>query len=324
MKFKFNDKSVRAIGRWGVDSDSYVTTATGSKLEIAFKGKLITLHFDMCDNQSPYPHLWISVDNKNRFEATLDHYIRVWCEDDGEHLLTVVYKGGQEITPRWYKPLVGKVQFCGYEAKDCACLPETKSKTIEFVGDSITEGVLIDAQYMPFSENGPLNRPFQDDVLATYAAITAENLKMEAYFAGYGAVGVTKSGCGEVPAAAQMYPFCFDGCRVSYPPCDYIVINHGTNDRRNPDEFEQKYYELLSVIYNRNPESKIIAMVPFIGAFRNEIHETVKKFNKQNNTDIFVVDTDGWVPSEPLHPLRESHFKAAQKLTAVLKEKYFL
>lgn len=46
---------------------------------------------------------------------------------------------------------------------------------IEFVGDSITEGVLIDAECTIFT-NDQLNRPFEDDVTATYAWLTAEAL----------------------------------------------------------------------------------------------------------------------------------------------------
>lgn len=324
MFFPFSDPSVRATGRWSHLDMCYITTAAGSKLEIAFRGKLITLHFSMRNNEEPYPHLWLSLDGGPRFEATLDHFVRVCSDDSGEHILTVVYKGGQETTPRWFEPLVGKVQFLGYDADDSAVLPENTKKTIEFVGDSITEGVLIDEHYAPIVPNGQKNRPFQDDVLATYAATAARILNLEPIFAGYGAVGATKSGCGEVPLAAEMYPYCYDGQPITHKSCDFVVINHGTNDRKNPEAFPQKYRELLEVIVKHNPDSKIVAMVPFIGAFREQIKSIVNDVNTDFGTDIFVVDASGWVPAEPVHPNREKHKIAGEKLAEILKQRYNL
>ena len=323
MFFPYNHSSVRTIGRWAKLDMSCITTAAGSKLEIAFKGNLITLHFMMRDNEQPYPHLWLSLDGGPLFESTLDHFIRVSC-DEGEHILSVVYKGGRETFARWNTPLVGKVQFLGYDAEDCAILPENNKKTIEFIGDSITEGVLIDEFYRPNSGDDQNNRPYQDDSLATYAAVAAKILDLEPYICGYGAVGTTRIGCGAVPPAPQMYPFYFEGEPISHKPCDFVVINHGTNDRGNPDKFNGCYRELLEVVYKHNPNSKIISMVPFIGAYQSEIKQIVEEFNREYDTDVFVVDASGWVPREPLHPNRESHKEAGKKLAAVLKEKYNL
>ena len=94
--------------------------------------------------------------------------------------------------------------------------------------------------------------------------------------------------------------------------------------RKNPDKFDDCYRELLEVVYKHNPNSKIISMVPFIGAFRDRIPQIVADFNLEHNTDVFVIDATGWVPREPLHPNRESHKVAGEKLAAILKEKYNL
>lgn len=117
----------------------------------------------------------------------------------------------------------------GIEADDLSELAEDTRKTIEFVGDSITEGVMIDESCRVYQEEY-WNRPFQDDVCATYAWLTAERLNLRPYMMGYGAVGTTKSGCGAVPRAGEAYPFNFDRSPVSFPEPDYIVISHGTND----------------------------------------------------------------------------------------------
>ncbi|MBO7519715.1 MAG: hypothetical protein J6T73_02955, partial [Clostridia bacterium] len=61
---------------------------------------------------------------------------------------------------------------------------------------------------------------------------------------------------------------------------------------------------------------------PFIGAFRQQIFDVVSQYNSENGTDIFVVDTEGWIPPEPLHPNREGHLTAGRKLAEILKRRY--
>ena len=70
-------------------------------------------------------------------------------------------------------------------------LPADERKTIEFVGDSITEGVLIDVDFYDkdsdfISSQDQNNRCYQDDVCATYAWQTAEALNLRPIFMGYG------------------------------------------------------------------------------------------------------------------------------------------
>lgn len=100
---------------------------------------------------------------------------------------------------------------------------------IAALGDSITEGVMID------DETGKgiewLRRPYQDNSTATYAWLTAEYLGLKPIIMGYGGVGVTKEGCSCVPRAQDAYPFCYHNAPISYANPNYIVINHGTNDR---------------------------------------------------------------------------------------------
>jgi len=84
------------------------------------------------------------VDDMVKVESAVDHVLRVETMTDEEHLVKVIFKGAVEIHHRWYAPLIGKVTFTGYDTEKSAQLPEDKRKIIEFVSDSITEGVLID------------------------------------------------------------------------------------------------------------------------------------------------------------------------------------
>ncbi len=322
--YKSDDKSVRLTGRWGAYRGNVAATANGAKIEIAFRGTMAILHFNMAENVGFVPHLWISVDGGAKVEASVQRFMRVECEEDAEHIVTVIMKSSVEPQHRWYEPLVAKIEFMGYEAQMSGTLPENNKKIIEFVGDSITEGVLVDASYMPDSNLGGENRPFQDDSTATYAYITAKNLGLEPIIMGYGAVGLARSGQGSVPETNVSYPYCFDGVPISHTP-DYIVINLGTNDRWTEEtraKVPAKYKEFLGLLTKMHPQAKIAAMIPFVNCFADEIKGVVKEFNAENGTDIKVVDTKGWLQPEPLHPLREGHKIAAEKLTPILKE-YF-
>ena len=194
MRIYPNDASVRLTGRWDTSrADAAVTVNTGSYIEIAFEGRSALVLFDTYENASPALHLWISVDGGAMIETPIDAYLRINAADDGAHVAKIIYKGGLEASSRWYAPLRGKVTFLGVVADAPAILPDDKRPIIEFVGDSITEGVLVDEDFRKLRlfthDVEHLNRPYQDDVCGTYAWLTAEALDMRPVIMGFGAVG---------------------------------------------------------------------------------------------------------------------------------------
>lgn len=334
--FRFDDEAYLYIGRWGrqfqgagCGETGMTATAPGSRFTFGFSGAQALLHFETDHNQTPYPHLFVSVDGGARVEVPLDRYIRVDGRTAGEHTVEVILKGMVESSPRWCWPLANKVSFLGAEAEAVhpVKLPRRRKKTLEVVGDSITEGVLVDAQYQTnyFEVN---NRVYQDDVTATYGWLLAEKLGMEPLIMGYGAVGVTKGGCGGVPAAAQAYPYCFAGTPVEYDRRivagghpDMVLINHGTNDGRADEvTFTAGYVALLDAILMAHPKTQVVAMSPFAGAWEKEIERIVAAYNERHGQHILFINGSHWLPKEPLHPGRDGHALAAEKLAGVLKE----
>lgn len=311
------DPSVRFTGRWAQYRGAMTTTAPGAYFEIAFRGDSIRLHFDIGGNEHPRPHLFLELDGLCRSEAPLDQWLRVDCPH-GEHILRVIYKGGKEIQPRFFLPLVGKISFLGYEAEGAAVLPADNRKIIEFVGDSITEGVLIDDHLRGEGLPEQDCRPTQDDVTAGYSWLTSQALNLRDYHMGYGAVGVTKGGCGGVPKAAEAYPWCFEGAPITHR-ADYIVINHGANDRGNPDKYIPEYEHLLDVIRQHQPQAKILCLSAFCGVYAEPLQEMVTRYNAAHGTDVAFVDGGNWEPAEPVHPRREGHQHIARELTPILK-----
>ena len=337
MFIHWYDPSVRLTGRWSrLEQDAqdphifvkptarYTTaTAAGSYFELAFVGESVLLHFDLGYLGQPFPHLWLSLDGGPRFEAPVDRYLRVQAMTGGLHVLTVIYKGGMEMLPRWYQPLMGAVSFVGAEAEAAGELPPDNRPIIEFVGDSITEGVLTDADYdtTPANPIDQFNRPYQDDNCATYAYITAQALGLRPVFDAYGAVGVTRAGCGSVPRAGLIYPYVFDGVEYTGEAPDVVLINHGANDRAaSAEEYLSRYAELIDMIHARHPNAVVVALGAFCGAFDRELSALEQEYNDQHEKGFRFISSKGWVPLEPLHPLREGHRTIAGHLIPLLRE----
>lgn len=327
MKYSYKHSSVRLTGRWDITSDECaITTAPGSYIEIAFRGKLITLLFNIKDYIEPVPHIYVQLDGGAMTECLVDDYMRVMAADEGEHICKIIFMSAVEFYNRWEAPLQSKVAFVGYLADGASELREDTRRTIEFVGDSITEGVLVDPYY--YGEGGQnkyekdlLNRPYQDDTTATYASISARELDLRQINMGYGAVGVTKGGVGGVPAAHLAYPYNFAGSPISRPSPDFIVINHGANDRSNGvEKYIECYEKLLDVIREHNPKSKIIVLSAFCGFAREELCALVERYNEKNNDNVYFIDGGAWVPPQPIHPTREGHRIVAKNLIPIMRE----
>ena len=196
MNISYTHESIRLTGRWDThDPHCATATATGSYIEFAFAGTMALARFDVMTNATPRLHLWVQLDGGAMIETPIDSYLRVVAPEDGVHVCRIIYKGGTEHDRRWFAPLTGKVSFIGVQVEAPATLPADERPIIEFVGDSITEGVLIDMDYPlpgdPISYIDQNNRVWQDDVCATYAWLTAEAMTMRPIMMGYGAVGAT-------------------------------------------------------------------------------------------------------------------------------------
>ncbi len=331
MFIPYTHESVRLTGRWDTrDPNVAVATAPGSYMEFAFSGRTATARFDVSANDYPL-HLWLQLDNGPLFESPIDFALRFVATGEnaaGSHTARVIFKSCTEQSGRWFPPLHGQVSFLGVQFSEGSApaplAPDTR-RTIEFVGDSITEGVLVDTDYYegfrPCWEVDQLNRAYHDDVCATYAWLTAEALNLRPYFMGYGAVGLTRVGMSGVPVIGESYPFNFDGSPVSYPSCDYILINHGANDRTKPIElYLERYEKLLDLIRSRNPSSVVIVLSAFCGFAKTELGELVAAYNQKHGCNVRFINGGEWLEPVPFHPLRAGHRLLSERLTPILRE----
>lgn len=317
-------ESVRYTGRWAKLDDAAVTTAPGAYFELAFKGSACDLMFNTDLNPEPVPRLYLQLDGGAKIEAPVSRYMRVEAPDDGNHVVTVYYKGAMQDQQRWYAPLAGKITFIGANADAEGELPADDRKIIEFIGDSITEGIWVDEEKHPYGSTfkNHRNMVFQNDSTATYAYLTAAALGMRPYIMGYGSVGLTKGGGGGVPKASEAYPYTYHNIPNESIGAEIIVINHGANDKINGAElYLEEYEKFLDIVRQINPDATIIALSAFLGFCNDELGELIEKYNKSRGDNIIYIDSAGWVPYEPIHPLREGHQTIAQLLTKEIREK---
>lgn len=109
---------------------------------------------------------------------------------------------------------------------------------------------------------------------------------------------------------------------VTGPEPDYVLINHGANDRRQTAEtYITGYRLLLDRVYARCPHAKVIVLSAFCGVYPEELKTLAETYNRENGRDILFIDSAGWIPPEPLHPRRDGHRIVADHLTAILREK---
>ena len=326
MKFNASHPSVRLTGRWDTSKEGIAqTTNSGSYIDLAFEGRMVTLLFDTYENATPALHLWVSVDGGASMEVPIDNYLKIKAAYDGRHTVRIIYKGGAEVASRWFAPLHGKVTFLGFVADGASEMPEDNRRVIEFVGDSITEGVLVDYDYKEYAhfryDIEQQNFPYSTDACATYAWLTAEKLDLRPCIMGFGAVGVTRGGQGRVPAATQAYPYNYDGSPITRKKPDIVVLNHGTNDTRsNVPNFLEKYELMLDIIREHNPEAVVVSLSPFSGKHHEVLGTLIKDYNERKGANVYFVDTFGWISPEPLHPLRDGHKTVADNFAPILEK----
>lgn len=327
MNISYLSKCVRYTGRWAERKNDVTTTTPGAILEVAFSGNWCELRFEVGVNVEPYPHLYIQLDGGIKTDARLDHYIRVETPDEGNHVVTVYFKSAVQSQQRWYEPLEAKVSFVGAEADGEGVLPEDNRKIIEFVGDSITEGIWVDQHKLPYggTSGNYMNMVFQNDSTATYAYLTAKALDMKPCIMGYGSVGLTKGGGGGVPKGIDAYPYCFHDVPFKGGEAEIVVVNYGANDLRSEEkDYIGEYRTFLEQLRNINPSAHIVVLGAFLGVHAKALDEMICSYNAERNENILYIDTTGWIPRKPIHPTREGHRIIAEKLVGHLEKAFNL
>lgn len=345
-----NTEYVKPLGRTYFIEDTLWLAFSGAGAEFHFSGKkaVITLLGDSTaknpDNDGNYARVAVYVNGERVADELMNEAektIAVWESDTVEDCTVKIVKLSETAMST-----LG-IKSIEVEAAGAIAPTEEKEHFIEFIGDSITCGYGVDDEVAEHHFSTAT-----EDVTRAYAYKTAEALDADysmVSISGYGIIsGYTAEG--EKKITAQTLPQYYDKLGFSYgrykwqTPADItwdftgrqpdvIVLNLGTNDDsytldfpERQEEYRAAYVEFLKVIRSHNPEAKILCVLGIMGdrlypvvekavtdytAETKDTNIASMRFEEQKAADGYVAD---W------HPTAVTHDKAAEKLTAYMKE----
>ena len=338
---------VRAIGRTMTANDSLWLVHSGTGMEFTFTGTEATIKIKPDSSfmtRSSQARVAIYVNGERVVDDMVDKMEKVYTVFESET--------PAECTVRVVKLTEAAYSTFGISAIEATCIGDIKpteggNKLVEFIGDSITCGYGVDDEDAShhFSTT-------TEDVTKTYAYKTAESLGVDysmVSLSGYGIVSGYSGDGNKVPEQAlpQYYSKMgnsggtYMGSFVAQETDwdfakkqpELIVINLGTNDNSyvkndaaKKEEYTVAYVAFLKQVREKNPDATILCTLGIMGAelypciedaVERYVQETgdakvhTMKFDTQSMSDGIAAD---W------HPTEKTHTKAAEKLTAKIRE----
>lgn len=341
------EEFVRTIGRTQLAKDSLWLVHSGTGCEFSFTGTSATIKikpdssFMTKTNQA---RIAIYVNGERVIDDMVDKMEEVYTVFESET--------AKECTVRVVKLTEAAHSTFGISAIEATCIgnikpTENKDRFLEFIGDSITCGYGVDDL-----DSSHHFSTTTEDATKTYAYKTAEKLGADyslVSLSGYGIISGYSGNGEKVPEQTipQYYDkmgntggtylgeFVAQETEWDFSKCqpDAIVINLGTNDNSyvkntgaKKEEFVLAYVEFLKQVREKNPNATVFCTLGIMGAelypciedaaelYSEETGDSniyTMKFAAQSMADGIAAD---WHPSE------KTHEKAAEKLSAYIKE----
>ncbi len=345
--FSPSEEYVKALGRTEYLNDTLWMVSSGTGAEFTFTGTkaVITMQADtaLMGDRDSQARIAIFVNDECVVDDMIDNMAEVYTVFESEEKT--------ECTVRIVKlseAAMSTVGIKSIEVTSTADIKPTANKEhfIEFIGDSITCGYGVEDEDKEhhFSTK-------TENVMKAFAYKTAQALDADYSMVSYSGYGIISgyTGTGE-KVESQVVPPYYTKLGFSYATYmkttpfdvewdftkrqpDLIVINLGTNDdsyvgkdAARQEEFVAGYVDFLKVVRNNNPDATILCTY---GVMTDELYPLVEKaatnytaetgdanvhsmkFNVQSYSDGYAAD---W------HPTEKTHTKAAEKLTAKIKE----
>ena len=181
-------ETIHYFGRWNRLADRAITVNTGSHVVARFTGTSVSARFDVTLNQAPNPTLTWRIDADEWQEGELAATMQLGMGLlPGTHEVTLMARGLNEFQARWTPPLVSSLTFLGFDVADGALEPSPRPvrPKIEFLGDSITQGVNL------WPSRPGMDTPcWRQDGCLAYASQTAQALGAEWRQVGFGRQGL--------------------------------------------------------------------------------------------------------------------------------------
>ena len=243
-------------------------TEKGYRLEWPYSGFTLRGYFDgsiriQVDDADGYAQnasLTVTVDGNAEQKTLLKgaKSLEIADVEKGYHEITV--RKGAEITA--FRFTLTGLSFTG-----CLLEPEEPKLRIEFIGDSITNGVGAT------TEDGTLRYPHGVNCLSAYSGMTAGRLGAEANIIALSGWGISKGSSSPTEIIPPIYgkysPFDESGAEwdfSSFRP-DVIVLALGTNDGgADPEKFRTESVAFLKQLREKNPGVPIIWIYGMMGS----------------------------------------------------------
>lgn len=345
--YRATEEYVKIIGRTHYYNDVLWLALSGGGVEFSFHGKKaeITLKGDpIASTGNNLARVGISINGKRVIDDQIDKPLKTYTvfESDTEQDVIVRITKLSEAA----MSTVG-IQEIAVDAADGIKPTLPNVHTIEFIGDSITCGYGVDDEHELHSFSTAT-----EDVTKTYAYLTAEQLQADysiVSFSGYGIItGYTEN---DQKLTTHLLPDYyekvgksegkFDGIVLPQDLCwdfnkfvpELIVINLGTNDdsytkddTAKQTEYAREYVEFLKMVRRNNLHAPILCTLGIMGdRLYPYVEQAVNNYTREtgdSNITAMKFDVqlaaDGYVAN--FHPSRVTHSKAADKLTAHIKE----
>ncbi|WP_342435502.1 GDSL-type esterase/lipase family protein [Paenibacillus sp. FSL L8-0436] len=345
--FKATEQHVKIIGRTHYYNEVLWLALSGGGVEFSFHGRKaeITLKGDaVASTGNNLARIGISVNGKRVIDDQLDTPIKTYTvfESDTVQDITVTVIKLSEAA----MSTVG-IQEIAVDAADGIKPTPPKLHTIEFIGDSITCGYGVDDEYELHSFSTAT-----EDVTKTYAYLTAQQLKADysmVSYSGYGIItGYTEN---DQKLTTHLIPDYYEKVGKSegefegtllpqevywdfnkFVP-DLIIINLGTNDDSytkeegsKQAEYARKYIEFLKMVRRNNPNASILCTLGIMGdRLYPYVEQAVSGYSRETgDSNISAMKFDEQLSSDgyaaDFHPSQATHSKAANTLTAQIKE----
>lgn len=294
-----SDPNIVYVGRWDTGTGTAaVPSWTGAYLQTAFTGTTVKVRARDAVN------LYVSIDGgPDVFHAGVRGTVNLTPRplSPGTHTLRISYRSGDTV-------FQGLVLDPGARTVS----PQTPSRLIEFVGDSITAGALTDRL-----------------ALDSYAWKTGEQLgARHTQIARSGYCLVAQSGC--TGLSGQFFKTASTGGQdwdFSRYRADAVVINLGTNDIGHgvsAAQFQSAYTKFLGDLRATYPNAQLFAVQTLKKRYVAETRAAVGARADAGDTKVHYVDTSGWLTDGTDyedgngHPNEAGHTKFASRLAPVI------
>ncbi|HEY8876862.1 MAG TPA: GDSL-type esterase/lipase family protein [Roseateles sp.] len=306
-----SDSNINYVGRWDKSNGAtFRSYWNGSYLSTKFTGTTVK----------------VKLAAPTRFKAIIDGVASDYWDAsgtinltptalaNGTHTLKIVAK--YEYTEL---PFQGLVLDAGAVTVKPDALP-----LVEFIGDSITSGVVT-----------------SDMVFTDYAWLTGERLGADHTQISYPGISLVDptwdkpnvpTGMESLYFKLQQATHCSDVACTGNPAWDFanyaaklVVVNLGSNDvsKSVPGAtFQSRYTTFLQNIRAKYPNADIFALRTFNGFYQAETQAAVNARASAGDAKVHYIDTSGWIDAgdlpDSLHPNDAGHVKITYRLLPIL------